>query len=320
MSKVSEKNTKKEILEYVKEMEAKLAGKQEARKTTADVKKEEEIKTVKASAAQLVSTGIVNEETVEKYNNLLDTIKMLDKELEEVYEIQRNVNTLEALIITYQDKNETLLKDFEAAKAEQEKEFSERKTAWEASIKKLQEDHDKLVKELKEKAKEEKAAIDKERAREEEQYAYDTKRKREIEDDEWADIKAAREKAISIKAEQVVEREKIAEEAIKNVEDLKATVESLEAKMVEVKEESFAEGKAKAAKEYAIQKSYIERECEAKVARLEDKISSLETNLDQERTAHNDTKAKLELAYQQVTNTAMAVANAGVKVSMDTNK
>lgn len=90
-------------MDYVKELEKKLAEKSDARKTTDDIKKEAQ------------------------YNDLLETIKLLDKELKEVYDIQRNVHTLEALIITYQDKNDSLLKEFNAKSLELQNKFESKK-------------------------------------------------------------------------------------------------------------------------------------------------------------------------------------------------
>lgn len=320
MSKVTEKNTKKEIMDYVKELEAKLAEKSDARKTTDDIKKEAKVKEIKESAQKLIATGIVNEKTEAQYNDLLDTIKLLDEELKEVYEIQRNVHTLEALIITYQDKNESLLKEFNDKSIELQNEFEAKKAKWDADLKQCQADHDKLVKDLKAAYAEEKSKLDKDRAREKEEYTYNLNRERAIENDKWEDEKAAREKELADKEAFVATKLTEANEAIEKMEKLGELVKELEEKAKVAYSEGLAEGKKAAATSHAIETSHLKKENEWKVQKLEDEKKALAEALELERKAHADTKAKLDAAYAQVTNTAMAVAKSGVKVTMDSNK
>ena len=320
MSKVTEKNTKKEIMDYVRELEAKLAEKSEARKTTEDVKRETKVKEIQKSAAELIATGIVNEKTEAQYNDLLETIKMKDKELKEVYEIERTANTLEALLITYQDKNETLLKEYNEKSLELQNEFETKKAKWDEELKQCQKDHDKLVKDLKALYAEEKAELDKKRAREKEEYVYNLNRERDRENDEWADEKAQREAALKAKEDAVAEREANVDKLETSLEESKELIAILEKEKVEEYNKGFDEGKAKAKKEADTSKVFSDKSHKAELERKEDRIASLTSALEEARRANESLQNKLDEAYAQITNTAMAVANAGVKVTMDTNK
>lgn len=99
MAKVTEKNTKKEILEALREVEAKLAERRAAVTTTADTVKAAEVVNKKATAKEIIEMNILNDEITNKYNDLLSTIDVLTKEIEELHEIKVGLDTLEALLI-----------------------------------------------------------------------------------------------------------------------------------------------------------------------------------------------------------------------------
>ena len=321
MSKVTEKNTKKEIMEYVKELELKLAEKADSRKTTEDVKRENKVKEIKESAAKLVATGIVNEKTEAQYNNLLETIKLLDKELEEVYEIQRTANTLEALLITYQDKSEALEKEYQQKLDDAVENYNNKRDEWDAKIAEAQADYNKLIKDLKASYAEERAALDKERAREKEEYAYNLNRERSIENDKWADEKAVREKVLSEKEENLAIREKELDELYKKVAKLESTVEDLEVKKVLEYNKGFEEGKAKAKKEAETSKGFSDRAHKAELERKDDVIASLEKSNAELRQEKNILQAKLDEAYARIQSMAIESAkNSGIRMVESTNK
>lgn len=315
MSKVTEKNTKKEIMAYVEELEVKLAEKHEARKTTEDVKKETKVKEIKESAAKLIATGIVNEKTEAQYNNLLETIKLLDRELEEVYEIQRTANTLEALLITYEDKNESLKKEHAEKVAKAKEEFETKAAAWDELLKQCRIDHDKLISDLRDQFREEKQKLEKERAREREEYTYNLLRERNIENDEWADEKAQREAVISNREFELTKRENAAAELEERVKVALDEVEALKLEKLEQYNKGFEEGKAKAAKENAIVKSYMEKDYKAQLERKDDKIVALEESLDETRKSNITLQSKLDAAYTRIQEMAIESAkNSGTRI------
>lgn len=315
MSKVTEKNTKKEIMAYVEELETKLAEKHEARKTTEDVKKETKVKEIKESAAKLIATGIVNEKTEAQYNNLLETIKLLDKELEEVYEIQRTANTLEALLITYEDKNESLKKEHAEKVAKAKEEFETKAAAWDELLKQCRIDHDKLVSDLRDQFREEKQKLEKERAREREEYTYNLLRERNIENDEWADEKAQREAVISNREFELTKRENAAAELEERVKVALDEIEILKQEKLEQYNKGFEEGKTKAAKDNAIVKSYMEKDYKTQLERKDDKIVALEESLDETRKSNITLQSKLDAAYTRIQEMAIESAkNSGTRI------
>ena len=94
MSKVTEKNTKAQILEAYEQAIQTIAELKAGKTTTAEVVKAKEIKAVKEDAQQVVYMNILDSNIITKYNNLLETIKMLEAEIEELYGIKKEADTL----------------------------------------------------------------------------------------------------------------------------------------------------------------------------------------------------------------------------------
>ncbi|MGL5507703.1 MAG: hypothetical protein ACRDB0_07365, partial [Paraclostridium sp.] len=156
--------------------------------------------------------------------------------------------------------------------------------------------------------------------REKEEYAYNLKRERAIENDKWEDEKAERESLLSKKELEVALREELAEDALKELEELKVSIENLKQETTDAYARGLEEGKKKAATSHAIEVNHLKKEHQWALEKSKSEIDSLENQLNSEKANHALTNKKLDEAYAQITNTAMAVANAGVKVSMDSNK
>lgn len=316
MAKVTEKNTKKEIMDYVKELEIKLSEKAEVRKTTADIQKEVKVKEIKESAAKLITTGIVNEKTEAQYNNLLETISLLDKELKEVYEIKRNVHTLEALIIAHEDKSDELSKEYDEKLNNLQEIYANKKTDHDKLIKDAQEKYEKLVKELNNSYFDEKEKQEKERKREREEFVYNLKRERAIENDKWFDEKAAREKELATKEAMVTTRELEVTLTEQAEAEYKQTIIDLKAMTVKEREEAFLEGKAKAKKEAETSKVFSDKAHKAELDRKQDALESITRSNTELRQSNDMLQAKLDEAYTRIQNMAIEAAKSASGIRM----
>lgn len=135
------------------------------------------------------------------------------------------------------------------------------------------------------------------------------------------DTKAQREKELKDKEDAVVEREKVANEAIAEKVELLTKIELLSNRIEEVKVESFEEGKKKEAQSNAIARNYMEKEHKIAIERKDDRIAALEKALDESKQAHEADKAKLDAAYTRIQEMAIEAAkNSGVRMMESTNK
>ena len=321
MSKVTEKNTKAQILDAYEEAMRTIAELKAGKTTTAEVVKAKEIKAVKESAKQIVEMNILDAGIVAKYNNLLETIKMLEAEIEELYGIKKEADTLEALINAYKDDERKfkIAKEERLAKANEE--YEEKVAANNKKIAELKDDYAKLLSDLKAKYQEEKVALEKERAREKEEYTYNLNRERTIENDKWADEKAQREAALKAKEDAIAERESKVEELEQKIKDLESSKCFLETKIEEVKISSFEEGKAKAKKEADTSKIFSDRAHKAELDRKDDRIAALESALEEARQANKSLQSKLDESYARIQSMAIEAAkNSGVRMVESTNK
>lgn len=321
MSKVTEKNTKAQILDAYEQAMKTIAELKAGKTTTAEVVKAKEIKAVKEAAQQIVNMNILEPSIVAKYNNLLETIKMLEAEIEELYGIKKEADTLEALINAYKDDE----RRFKIAKEERltkaNEEYEEKVAANNKKVAELKADYDKLLVELKAKYQEEKTKLEKERAREKEEYTYNLNRERAIENDKWEDEKATREKELTNRENAVAERELEVTTKDKALEEAVCEIESLKAEKVSEYNRGFEEGKAKAKKEADTSKVFSDKAHKAELDRKDDKIAALESSLSEARNTNMSLQAKLDEAYARIQSMAIEAAkNSGIRMVESSTK
>lgn len=321
MSKVTEKNTKAQILDAYEAAMKTIAELKAGKTTTAEVVKAKEIKAVKESAQQVVDMNILDASIIEKYNNLLKTIELLEAEIEELYGIKKEADTLEALINACKDDERKFKVAKEERLAKANAEYEEKVATNNKKVADLKADYDKLLTELRANYKEQEAKLAKDRAREKEEYEYNLNRERAIANDKWEDEKAAREKELAIREDAVSQRELEVEKLENKVFNLESTIEELESEIISAKEQAFEDGKAKAKKEADTSKVFSDRAHKAELERKEDKIAALESSLAESRKANESLQAKLDEAYARIQSMAIEAAkNSGVRMVESNNK
>lgn len=319
MSKVNEKNTKKEILEALKQVEAQLENVRKVNTTTADTVKAKEVVAKKEAAKELVEMNILNGDIVSKYNSLLETVDMLEKEIEELHQVKAGFDTLEALIIVQNNKKA----EFEAESAQKLTDLTvsmqEKRDAVEKQIAELKGEYEKATVVLKENYIQAKKELERDRKREAEEFAYNLKRERAIENNAWEDEKAAREKALTDRENAVAQREAV-------IGDLNTTIEKLTAELTTVQESAkeaianaLKEGEAKAEKTCAIKTAAVKRDAEWQTQVLEKEISSLRTANDEKIRETAELRAKLDDAYTRIQEMALEQAKASSPRIIESN-
>lgn len=308
MEKIKKTATKDAIYEAyemtlakVKELES---GKVDPVKVVAEKKKADTI----AVAKEVIELNILNPEIIEKYNKVEEAIKIKEAELKEVFEIEKEAYSLTALVNAQADQTAS----FEA-------DMQERRVELNNSILDLRKRYDLDMASLRQQYADLKAELEKTRKREIEEYGYDIKRTRSIENDEWSDKKAAREKELADREDAISSRESHVDELGQAIVELEAELEKVPALVATAKQEG-ADAKERELKQVnAIALNSAKREAEFEGKLKDAQIASLTEKVEASEAANKELRAKLDDAYIKMNELATkTVQSSGVKI-IDSN-
>lgn len=320
MAKITEKDTKATILGALRQAEKKIGelekGKLKAEQETTQKKATETIK--KADSMVEVSMedkitdlsksinqvlGKIGEDIAVESKNLQtikDAISLKETELKDLFGIEKQANTLSALVDAHQELKLAQENELIDARETAENKLGE----IESLIKTKTEEHQQL---LKEQAKE----ISQKQKRENEEFSYDFARRQKIESDKLADELASKRKEFQQETEnknaEIAEYKKSLDERQTEVEKreqkadkLEAEVEAFPAKLQEVKAEADAKASAEIKRVLAIREAAMKKEVEADKRILEAERDNLKTQLETSLTANNTLQTKLDEAYKRI--------------------
>lgn len=311
--KLSLSNTKQEMLEaynvILKQLEAQREAELKPEKKMEEKKAKEVIQIADSLSSEGVAREISNlkietsktlaqisdrlEEEVNKFRAIQSAISLKEKELRELYEIEKSAVTLAALIesqnqkrqafeIEMAEKKETLSREIEALRAEREKE----KNDYEAEI------------------KERDMAEKKRRDREKEEYEYSFKREQKLTKDRFEDEKAKLEKEILIKKEQMESelkgREKVIAEKEDELNELRKKVAGFPKEMETAIAKAVKETTEKLTLEAKNREELQKKEFVGEKNVFTTRIESLEKTVREQSEQITKLTQQLEKAYQQV--------------------
>ena len=316
--KLTTSNTKQEMLEAYN-----IALKQLEAQKELDLKPEKKLEEKKAKeviqvADSLSSEGIAREastlkietgkmlaqitdrmeEEINRYKAIQNAVALKEKELQELYEIEKSAMTLAALIESQNQKRQVFESDMTAKKEELNQEIETSRAEWE----KEKNDYEFMIKERD-------IAEKKRRDREKEEYDYAFKREQKLAKDKFEDEKAKLEKEVQTRKEQLESELKMREKAIAEQE---AELTDLRKKVAAFPKEMDA-AVAKAVKEMSerlnleaknrdeIQKKEFAGERNVLTTRIE----SLEKTVKEQSERMVKLNQQLEKAYQQVQDVAV---------------
>ena len=215
----------------------------------------------------------------QKLTNLQKAINICNQEIEELYEIKVNANTLAALLLAQKEKTANFEKNMKERSLALEQEIQEKRANW----KKEQEEFELATKEQENSSK-------KLRAREEEEYVYKCNLMRAKEQNQHLEEKQLLEKELTEKRQALEQEFKAREENLDHSEQelfmLKDKVENFAAEKQQIildAENNIAQ-KLTSKYEYEAKLAQTKVEGEIKVykqiiANLETKVTSLETQI-----------------------------------------
>ena len=321
MGNITMKSTKQEI------MDAYLAAKKTLDKQAsmkddpvATAKAEQEAQII-ASAEVTVNEDILNPAIIEKYKKLNAAIELKTKELNNLYGIEFEANSLVAIINAHKDKISEIETNYKQKTELLQKEYNQKKAELDEDIANLKLEKQNILDSINTEANEARAEVAKKRAREEEEYTYNRDRQRQIEENEWNDKKEEEEKELEKRVAEVTKREEALTDQSDYIIELEGKVNSIPTLVEEAKAEGIKQGKADADKSNAFEVRALKKENEYNTNLLNDKIERLTSDLENVKSEKADLQARLDDAYTRMNELAMKTTEAtgGVKILNSTS-
>lgn len=310
MKNVTSKSTKAEIYDALEEIKG-LYNKALSELKEAKTKKFDPVETKRVQAEKVtlqvaeetIDANILNETIINKYKSVKEAIAILEKKLKDLYGIEVEADTLAALQNAQVIQRDKTLRQ----SAEDYEEYQQKLQGVKDQITELKE-------EWNVESKEYTANRDKERKREEAEYAYTLSRTRKIEKDKYEDDKAAREKAIADKEIELNQREVSIlgkEEELARLQGVESNLETVKAT---AREEGFAAGQEKAKTSYDFEVRTLKADFNSKSSIKDNTIEMLEKQVEKLTEEINEYKEELANARKEVKEIATAtVQSAGNK-------
>jgi hypothetical protein len=311
--KLTLSNTKQEMLEayqaVLKQLEAQKEGELKPEKKIEERKAKEVIQVAESLSSEGVAKEISNlkietsktlaqisdrlEEEVNKFRAIQSAIALKEKELLELYEIEKSAVTLAALIESQNQKRQAF-----------ELEMADKKEALSQEIEALRAQREQEKKEYEEEIKERDMVEKKRREREKEDYEYSFKREQKLTKDKFEDEKAKLEKEIQIKKEQMEselkEREKLVTEKEEELNELRKKVSAFPKEMETAVSKAIKETTDRLNLEAKNRDELQKKEFIGERNVLTTRIESLEKTVKEQSEQIAKLTQQLEKAYQQV--------------------
>ena len=327
----SMKNTKKEMLDIIqilqKEIEEREKNKLNANQVREETKKIKTVEKADKTATSNLSSELhslkisINKELTtlsdkieaeaEKYENLNQAIKLKQTELEEIYGIEKEAAKLAVILEAQNQTKEDFEKEMAEKRERQENELTakadqlentiaETKTAWE---KEKAEDLETFA--------EEKSKNEKEQIRENEEYEYQLKRTRELEQNKFADEKEQIEREIKQKKDEfeqfrqtksieLDEREKHVAERESIVDELREKVDSFPAQLEKTVNSAVKQSDNLLSDRFSQNEALLLKGFEGEKNVFETRIISLESLVKDQAKQIDKLNTQQEKAYKQV--------------------
>lgn len=316
MARITEKNTKAEILAAYNEAIEKLDAQDNMKDDPVVQKAVVENERMLASAEDLISKDILNDEITKQYKDLQAAIIKMKNELQELYGIEVKANSFVALVNGYKDKAVQLENEYREMKANAANELEDKKNKLYSEIDELEQEKKNILESIKIESKEQKEILAKERKREQDEYTYTLNRTRKQEEDAWEDEKAIREKQLADKEKEVEAKAEYVIELENRIKDMTEQIETLKTNIDTARAEGYDKGKADANKSNAFEVRELKTKNEYELKALQDKIAHLESSLASTTEANEILQDKLDGAYAQMKELASETvkSSGGVKI------
>lgn len=318
VKKLTIKNTKQQMLDAYSELLQKLEEKRKAELKPEKKAEEQKIKRAVEKADTLSLDGITRgigdlkselnktfadllqklETELSKYDDLKQAVTAKEKELAEIYEIQKAASSLAALIEAQNQRRREFEREMEEKKQALIAEIDAGRNEWQSEKARYEEE-----------LKNRRAEDEKQRKREKEEYEYTFKREQAFARDKLEDERIKVEKELAEKREKIEkelsEREKSVAEKEKKISDLEQRISELEAGQDVAVKNAVKEATEKLAADFKGKELLYKKEFEGERNVLTTRISALEELVKKQNEQISKLTQQLEKASIQVQDIAV---------------
>ncbi|MDY0040623.1 MAG: hypothetical protein RBS57_09950 [Desulforhabdus sp.] len=323
--KITTSNTKKEMIEAYNKLRKALEIQAQTELKPVKAKEERERREVVEAADALTTEKVIKavnelksetgkaltdiaaklEEETERYNKMRRAIEIKEKELEELFEIERSAFALAALLEAQKQQKQVFENEMTRRKELLETEINQTRTDWETEKKR----HGDALKEQKEQE-------EKRRRREQEEYQYSFEREKELKINQLTDQISKLDKELQGKREEfdkhtrdkeseLKEREQAVAEREKLMDALQARVDGFPKELERELDKAVKEVTSKLSSEAAKNEQLLVRGFEGEKNVLQARIEALEQMVASQKKQIEKLTEQLDGAYGKVQDIAV---------------
>lgn len=230
---------------------------------------------------------------IKRYKDLNEAIIFKNNELEELYEVDRALFNLSAILKAHSEKKIELQEEYKKLENDLREKYNNFKLDIENKIR---------VESLQRETEKDNYKNLKNREIEEYEYEFERKKKKKL--DDLNDLIEQKEKAINVKIDDLNQRESVIEEKEDYIKELEGKVSNIPNLIKEAEELSYKTGVDKTTKSNEYAKRILETSHKGTIQLLESKIESLTEKLDSANNEITDLKNKLSESYNKIENMA----------------
>jgi hypothetical protein len=228
-----------------------------------------------------------------RYENVKQAVESKERELKEIFEIQKNASSLMALIETQRQKREQFDATMATEKAELEQEIETRRADWERESAQREAD-------LKEAA----AATKKKTDREIEEYRYASEREKKLAREAFEDEKARLARELQLKREtleqELAERERSVAGHEEELESLRRRADAFPGELEAAVAKTAGEAAKREQQQADSKISLLKKEFEGERGVLNSRVEALEKALKEQGAQNAKLAQQIEKSYAQV--------------------
>jgi hypothetical protein len=315
---INPNSTKKEMIEAYEAVVKKLQEKRETQlkpeKVVEERRAQETVKAADALSSETVVQGIANlkisigkmlsgiadqlEAEVTKYRRIKDAIDLREKEIEEIYGIERSASTLAALVEAHNQKKAEFEAEMAAEKESLTHEIEETRQQWERE----EQEHDQQKKEREE-------AEERARKRAKDEYDYAFKREQRLAQDKFSDETGKQEKDLAEKRQQgekqLAERERAVAAREDELKQFQTRADAFPAELDKAVAKAVKEALDRQQAAAKNREDLLQKEFDGERKAMTMRVQSLEKNAQEQQAVAERLSAQLEAAYQKVQDIAV---------------
>jgi len=318
LPEISMSNTKKEMLDAYKEVVRRLKEKRQAgikpQERVEEKQKEEAIEVADALSTEGITREIGNlksevgrvlvdlsdkmESEIDRYLKIRKALDAREAELKEIYDIEREVSSLAALMETQKERREQFAAEMDAKKTTLEEEIASTRQEWREE----QKTHDEEIK-----AREE--AEKKRRDREAEEYKYTFEREKKLAQEQSDYEKARMERELQLRREELEKdltaREQALVEQESELSSLREQVTAFPAELAAAVEKVVAETTDRLTREAQANLALMQKEFDGEKNVLNSRIDALQQSVKELQQQNAKLASQIEKSYNQVQDIAV---------------